>query len=451
MISVTGSSQAKGRERMEVLWKLLEDILFVVENVSVCHVVLKQPWGIKGKKKRLWGLAGLALVYYILWFSGSESKILGIAVILWVFFYLFGLSFFRIVAVYIASALFATLLEAAVNVHHTDNLRQTEVIWVTIAVIAVVWLYHIVIGRRLDEEIFQFPLFVWGIMSGILFVFMLLIILLQTLVIKYVEKESLWIFKNILIGFGGITVCGLMIAMAYWINKTLKYKFQKEIAEIYNEQQKEYFQRLLEKEQETRQFRHDIIGHLVAVEKLCADDRTEKAKEYVSTLLAGVSSISRAQYNVGNETVNVIINYYFVPVKEKCEIHVSGNMGDELEISPNDLCVLVSNLAKNAVEAVMQMPEEERKIRFKVSQGREYLNMCMENTYSGKLLADRQGKLKTTKSDTVNHGYGMKSIAGITEKYEGKYEIKQDKNLFAMEVYLKTGKANTKINEIMTV
>lgn len=436
---------------MEVLWKLLADILYIVEQLSVCHVVLKQPWEISRKKEYLWSLTGFVLVYYLLWFNGWDLWILWLVTVFCVFRILFRLSFSRLAAVYIVSVLFAGLLEAAVNMHQTDSLSQMDVIRITVIVITVVWLYYFVIGRKIGEEIFQLPLSLWGIMGGILFILTLSFTFLKFVIINMVNQDEMMLLGNLLVCFAGLAVSGLMIAMVYYFNGTARYKNQKEMAEQYNEQQKEYFQRLLEKEQETRQFRHDIIGHLVVVEKLCADDRTEKAKEYVSRLLSDVSSISRAQYNVGNETVNVIINYYFAPIKENCEIHVSGNMGEELGISPNDLCVLVSNLAKNAVEAVMQMSEEERKIRFKVSQGRDYLNMCMENTYNGKLLTDQKGKLKTTKSDTVNHGYGMKSIEEIVEKREGKYEIKQDKNLFVVEVYLKTGKANTKINEKVTV
>lgn len=422
---------------MEVLGKLLSDILYIIELVSVCHVVLKQPWGISGKKERLWSLLGVVLTYYFLWFTGSESRILWTVVVFLIFRYLFGMPFFQTVAVFIVSKLFTAMLEAAVNIQPTIPLGQTDVIQITIVVIVVVWLYHFIIGRKIDDEIFQLPLPLWAVTAGILFILVLSFVLLKIIMNEIVDQKQILVMGNVLFFMAGMAVCGLMIAMEYFFHRTARYKSQKEIAENYNEQQKEYFSRLLEKEQATRQFRHDIIGHLVAVEKLCADGNSKKAGEYVSTLLADVSAISKAQYDVGNEIVNVIINYYFAPVTDCCEIHVNGIMGEELGIQSSDLSVLVSNLAKNAVEAVMQLPEGERKIRFKVSQGRDYLHMHMENTCTGNFLYDKKGRLKTTKDDAKNHGYGMRGIEGIAGKYEGKHEVKADDGEFAVDVFLK--------------
>ena len=422
---------------MEVLEKLLLDVLYIIEHVSVCHVILKKQWNMEGKKEKLWSLLGFAFAYYVLWFTGSESRIFWTVVVFLIFRYLFGMPFSQTIAVFIVSKLFTAMLEAAVNIRPAIPLDQTDVMQITIVVIVVVWLYHFIIGRKIDDEIFQLPLPLWAVMAGILFILVLSFVLLKFIMTKIVDQEQILVMGNVLVFMAGMAVCGLMIAMAYFFHRTARYKSQKEIAENYNEQQKEYFTRLLEKEQATRQFRHDIIGHLVAVEKLCADENARKAGEYVSTLLADVSAISKAQYDVGNEIVNVIINYYFAPVMDCCEVYVNGTMGGELGIQSSDLSVLVSNMAKNAVEAVMQMPEEERKIRFKVSQGRDYLHMHMENTCTGNLLYDKKGRLKTTKDDTQNHGYGMKSIAGIAEKYEGSHEVKADDGEFAVDVFLK--------------
>jgi sensor histidine kinase YesM len=38
--------------------------------------------------------------------------------------------------------------------------------------------------------------------------------------------------------------------------------------------------------------------------------------------------------------------------------------------------------------------------------------------------------VKTTKKDTVNHGYGIKNIKEILNKYESVYDAEQDGNMF---------------------
>ena len=42
---------------------------------------------------------------------------------------------------------------------------------------------------------------------------------------------------------------------------------------------------------------------------------------------------------------------------DKCKIDVKGYISDSLDIARRDLCILVSNLVKNAVEAVEQVPD----------------------------------------------------------------------------------------------
>lgn len=421
---------------MELLEKLLLDVLYIIEHVSVCYVVLKQPWKIGGKK-RLWGLLISFSLYFFWQLTVGESGILQAIVIFIFFCCLFEMPVAQTAAVFVVSSLFTVLLEAAVSVLQTVYFRQADVIQITIAVIAVVWLYHLVLGRKLEKEFFQLPLSLWWLIGGFLFIFALTFAFLKFVIIKFAENNKAVIIGNMLICFAGMAVCGLMLAMMYYFNKTACYRNQKETAETYNEQQKEYFDRLLKKEQATRQFRHDITGHLLAVEEMCKNGNSVKAGEYVNTLLAEVSSVSKAQYDVGNEIVNVIVNYYFSPVKGNCMVHVSGYMGEETGILSSDLCVLVSNLAKNAVEAVMQLPEEMREIRFEVAQGRDYLHIRTENTCTGNYLCDKNGILKTTKRDTENHGYGMKSMEQIIRKYGGRSEIQKEEGKFAVEIYLK--------------
>ena len=54
-------------------------------------------------------------------------------------------------------------------------------------------------------------------------------------------------------------ICVTIFALIYYFNTTRDYKTQKEMLEIYNEQQKEYFSKLLEKEQEKSSMMWGVI------------------------------------------------------------------------------------------------------------------------------------------------------------------------------------------------
>ena len=89
---------------------------------------------------------------------------------------------------------------------------------------------------------------------------------------------------------------------------------------------------------------------------------------YLSEMLGEISEISKRQYDVGNDIVNTIINYYFLPIRENCNIKVKGYMWEEQEVSQRDLCIIVSNLVKNATESVENMQNHEKEILFEVKE-----------------------------------------------------------------------------------
>ena len=44
--------------------------------------------------------------------------------------------------------------------------------------------------------------------------------------------------------------------------------------------------------------------------------------------------------------------------------------------------------------------------------------------------------METSKKDKINHGFGMKSISGIVQKYNGRIENSSDNNIFKTEINL---------------
>ena len=423
---------------MEAWEIVLLDVLFLIEQGSFCYVVLKKEWKQGEKSERWWLLAG-TLMFSILVVVGCNEHILNwmFALVVVLFHrYVFENSMLQACMTYLLSYLFAGVIECAIGIVIFQEADFWGKTLVTILVIAGIWIYHFLIGRRLDREIFQLPLPLKGMLGAFLLLMDLMLSYFHFLLMS-VAREDMLVTGNVLVLFGGMAICGLVIGIAYYFSRTTKYRLQKENIEKYNEQQREYFTKLLEKEQCTRQFRHDIIGHLVVMEELCEQENYEEVNEYLKGLLKDIQHISNAQYHVGNDIVDTIINYYFQPIKDTCSIKVDGFMGEEQSILQKDICILVSNLAKNAVEGVSYLPEEERKIWFLVSQGKDNLRILMENTYTGNLQVDKNGNIKTIKKDKRNHGYGVKNVMRIIDKYDGKRDINTDGNRFRVDVTFK--------------
>lgn len=56
------------------------------------------------------------------------------------------------------------------------------------------------------------------------------------------------------------------------------------------------------------------------------------------------------------------------------------------------------------------------------------------NYFDGESLT-KDGALITKKSDSMHHGFGIKSIQFITEQYHGKVNYKIDEDIFYLNLY----------------
>ncbi len=68
------------------------------------------------------------------------------------------------------------------------------------------------------------------------------------------------------------------------------------------------------------------------------------------------------------------------------------------------------------------------------------------NCYEGKLSFDKMLP-KTTKADTNMHGYGMKSIKHVVEKYGGEMSVKAENGVFNLNLIFPCGKLRTDSTE----
>ena len=106
---------------------------------------------------------------------------------------------------------------------------------------------------------------------------------------------------------------------------------------------------------------------------------------------------------------------------------IDGEAFKRLERS--DTYFLLVNIIDNAIEAVEQIEEKEKRtISLTASEKQGMLVIEETNYFSGSISFNNDGSIKTTKQNTKYHGYGTKSIAYITRKYEGKvtYDTKDD-------------------------
>ncbi len=311
----------------------------------------------------------------------------------------------------------------------------------TVIIIWIIWIYFLLLGRKIDKDAFLLPAKMNFVVACALFAIEAMISYFTFMIIEVILAEKEMIGLGLVITGGGVIVI-LILLMIYYFNEQNKYQLENAVLEKFNEQQKDYFEQLLKKEQGTRQFRHDIIAELMQIKNFCSKEEYAELETYVEEMLRDISAISKYDYDVGNEIVNIILNYYLLPIKEKCKIEVKGYISDSLDISGRDLCILASNLIKNAVEAVEQVTDSEKYIFFEIKCGKLYLQMNMKNTCSEENGMIKDGKMLTTKKDKENHGFGLKNIENTVRKYEGEATYRKENGYFVSEIRIKNNRSS---------
>lgn len=97
---------------------------------------------------------------------------------------------------------------------------------------------------------------------------------------------------------------------------------------------------------------------------------------------------------------------------------------------------LFGNALDNAIEAVSALPDEEKRyISLQVLPGCGGLSIRVENYTDHPVEADPAGGLpRTTKADCREHGFGMKSMQRMAEKYGGSLSYQLHNGLFTLTV-----------------
>lgn len=104
-------------------------------------------------------------------------------------------------------------------------------------------------------------------------------------------------------------------------------------------------------------------------------------------------------------------------------------------ISESDLYNLFGNAIDNAMEAVKKIDNIEKKnINVIVKNVNSFISIMVENYYDGTIKFNKENLPITTKKDINYHGYGIKSIRYIVDKYEGVLNIKTNNNIFTVSI-----------------
>lgn len=182
--------------------------------------------------------------------------------------------------------------------------------------------------------------------------------------------------------------------------------------------EKNYYESLLSRENRTKKFRHDLRSHLVAMSAMARAGQHQELTDYINDLIED-GRFDVYLTDTGNDAINALIcdlEDRFPPVK----IRWTGAIPSDLRVRQIDLCIILSNLLRNACEAASISLLREVKADFRFAG--QTLLVTIRNETSGNVTV-RDGKYVESGSRSENRGIGLENVRESVRKYRGQFTI----------------------------
>ena len=238
---------------------------------------------------------------------------------------------------------------------------------------------------------------------------------------------------SVTVSLYAITACfmALMVQLVLSGSVNLEHE-QKTMELLWQEDRKQY--ELSKKTIDTINIKyHDLKHRLQGLAGQLPAEEIESIQEAVR--------VYGGQFKTGSETLDVLLTTYGLQCGEEgITLTYTGQGGDLSFMRPMDVYSLFGNAISNAVEAVQRVDDPEKRVIDIIAQRMgDMVSISISNFYSG-MRRMEDGLPVTTKTEEEGfHGYGMKSMRLIVEKYGGSLTAAMDRDLFNLNIYLMKG------------
>lgn len=224
-----------------------------------------------------------------------------------------------------------------------------------------------------------------------------------------------------------LAVCCIFILVFYYnMLEAGSYKNDLDIVNNLNQSERRHFEKLKE-DMELISIKCHDIKHYIAIGGANGDVNVSELNKLIN--------IYELTVKTGNEIIDTLIagrNLYCSAHNIKLTVIADASQLDF--ISPSDMCSLFGNMLENAIEAVDKIEDENKRIidiNIRPVAGQVFF--CMENSYAEKPEMSN-GMPISSKKDKQYHGFGMKSIKLIADKYGGSFSCCADNGVFRINI-----------------
>lgn len=253
---------------------------------------------------------------------------------------------------------------------------------------------------------------------------------------KYKEYMIILLYKKQYMVWLGTCIPLLVILMSFVAVKILhNFKRMKEyeLLALKNKMLQKQYQEQEMMFQQKQKLLHDVKNHILTLQGLEQDGDLEGLHKYLQ-------SLKNTYYNAGqalqcnSHVLSIILNQEKEKAQQKEIAFVIKELSfSKLHLDDADVTVLFGNLLDNAVEACEKIKDGERRITVQVEQKKQGLFVEVANTVAEKPDI-KNGMIVSTKTDRSVHGYGLKNIKEIVDRYEGVMHMEVREDLFVVQI-----------------
>ena len=177
---------------------------------------------------------------------------------------------------------------------------------------------------------------------------------------------------------------------------------------------------------------HNLKHQIQALEQISDEERRQQLRQARKAI-----DFYDAVVKTGNEALDTLLTEKSVYCSNRSiRLSCMVNTGHLQRIGLVDLYTLLGNAIDNAIESVERLDDPEKKvISLTIRDQGQMLYIQIENYYEGSIRMEG-GLPQTSKWDKENHGYGVRSIRQIVERYGGQLMIQTAGQIFSLEILI---------------
>lgn len=201
---------------------------------------------------------------------------------------------------------------------------------------------------------------------------------------------------------------------------------------ITNQMLEENYQKLYDEQKRLEHTAHDFKNHISLLTKYLEEGRYEEAMDYGKKLASPLAVISQRSWSC-NKIMDTILNTKLAEAEQKkIQVHMEIDNMAGLPLTDYDLCVVLSNLFDNAIEACEYVEEGKKEISISIKSVGILFIIKFVNSMKKKPVK-KNHRYHTIKRDKDAHGIGLESVEASIGKYQGTLLLEHtEKQFFAV-------------------